>query len=103
MSAKSFEPNKEESVVRQFSSGVEAWERPLQAGGPEEGIPRRGAAKTRGEVWVRGAVRTRGRNQPHSPGKLPPVPLPERDLVVGQFQEAVIKWERPFERGGRQD
>lgn len=86
MSKKSFELSKDDPIVQQFSSGLEAWERPFEARGCVKTIRTRGAVKTRG------AVRTRG------PAMVPTFALPEDDPLVEQFRNGLESWEGPFER-----
>jgi len=85
MSPKSFELSKEDPVVQQFISGLEAWERPF-APTSEVG--------TRGKVRTYGAVRTRGMLVHGT--QATSFTLDNDDAVVQQFREGLEAWEHPF-------
>jgi hypothetical protein len=89
MSREAFELSKDDPLVQQFEAGLEAWEQPFA----EPEVSADEAAKVR----ARGAVRTRGKHQPHGSGQLPAFALPEDDPLVEQYEAGLEEWERPFE------
>ena len=86
MSPKSFELSKEDPVVQQFISGLEAWERPFA---PTSEVRTRGKVRRTG-----GAVRTRGVRIRGA--QAPSFTLDNDDAVVQQFREGLKAWEHPF-------
>lgn len=82
----SFELDKEDPVVQQFSLGLDAWERPFVT-----------LSTVTERIRARGAVRTRGATPTRGPVQLRASTLLVDDPILQQFSVGLEAWESPIE------
>lgn len=86
MTRKPFALPEGDPTIREFQSGLDAWEQPFATPDTE------GKSRTRGAVKTRGGIRLRGGAQRRT------FALPENDPILKQFKTRLDNWERPFEK-----